>query len=88
MSNSAIDPRLSEQLLQQRDIQRRKRAGDGRPDRLSLASALDLDPSGSLRLTAWAAKVTLDLSFTNAHILDESPGLALASGRICADQLR
>ena len=49
-------------------------------DRLStVAAALDLTPSGALRLTAWAAKATPDLTFTAVHIDDESLTVALAS---------
>ena len=75
MSNSAIDSSILRSITATRYSTRLKRMA-AMEDRLStLASAPDLDPSGSLRLTAWAAKVTPDLSFTNAHILDESPGL-------------
>ena len=80
MSNSAIDAAIPSSYYSNVIFNSAETGWRRAQDRLStLASALDLDPSGSLRLTAWAAKVTPDLSFTNAHILDESPGLALAS---------
>ena len=80
MSNSAIDAAIPSSYYSNAIFNAAETGWRRAQDRLStLASALDLDPSGSLRLTAWAAKVTPDLSFTNAHILDESPGLALAS---------
>jgi hypothetical protein len=48
-------------------------------DRLStLPSALELDVSGSPRLTAWAPKVAPDMALTDAHLLDGSVDVALA----------
>lgn len=49
-------------------------------DRLStLPAALEMTTAGALRLTSWAPKVTPDLSFTSAHILDGSLAVALSS---------
>jgi hypothetical protein len=49
-------------------------------DRLStVAAALDLTPAGALRLTAWAANTTPDITFTDDHLDDEAVTIALAS---------
>jgi len=49
-------------------------------DRLStVPSALDLTPAGALRLTAWTPKITPDLTFTDAHVLDGSVSVSLSS---------
>ena len=49
-------------------------------DRLStLPSALELDVSGSPRLTDWEPKVTPDMELTDAHLLDGSVDVSLAS---------
>lgn len=49
-------------------------------DRLStLPAAVDLDLSGAPRLTAWAAKVSADIAFTDAHLLDGSLSVSLSS---------
>lgn len=49
-------------------------------DRLStVAASLELSPAGALRLTGWAPKSTADLAFTEAHILDNSISVSLAS---------
>ena len=81
MSNSAID-RHPEQLLQQRDIQF---GGNGMATGAGPAfyAGVCARPRSvrSLRLTAWAAKVTPDLSFTNAHILTSRPAWRWLRGR-------
>ena len=60
MSNSAIDAAIPSSYYSNAIFNAAetgwRRAQDRRLS--TLASALDLDPSGSLRLTAWAAKVT------------------------------
>jgi hypothetical protein len=49
-------------------------------DRLSTVhSALDLTPAGALRLTDWTPKITPDLTFTDAHVLDGSVAVSLTS---------
>lgn len=48
-------------------------------DRLSTVPAsLDLTPARALRLTDWEAKTLADLAFTDAHLLDGSPSVAIA----------
>lgn len=48
-------------------------------DRLStIPSALDLSPSGALRVTPWAAKTLADLSFSEYQVLDESVSVDVA----------
>lgn len=48
-------------------------------DRLStLAAALDLSPSGSIRVTPWAAKTLADLSFDGDHVIDGSVAVDIA----------
>lgn len=49
-------------------------------DRLStIPAALELTPMAAARLTNWAPKVSPDLSFTAAHLLDHSLSVALTS---------
>jgi hypothetical protein len=48
-------------------------------DRLStVPAALDLSPTGALRLTEWAAKSVADLSFDDDQVLDESMAVDIA----------
>lgn len=48
-------------------------------DRLStVPAALDLSPTGALRLTQWAAKPVADLSFDDSQVLDESMAVDIA----------
>lgn len=57
-------------------------------DRLStVPSVLDLTPYGALRLTAWAPKVTPDLTFTDSHVLDGSIAVSLASRNQLTNQV-
>jgi hypothetical protein len=49
-------------------------------DRLStMPAACELTTGGSLRVTAWAPKVSPDMEFTAAHLLDGSLAVSLAS---------
>jgi len=80
MSNAAIDAAIPSGYASPVIFDPAARGWSRAQDRLStVASALDLTPAGSLRLTPWAPDVTPDLLFTSSHILENTLDVSLTS---------
>lgn len=80
MSNTAIDAAIPSGYASPVIFDPAARGWSRAQDRLStVASALDLTPTGSLRLTPWAPDVTPDLLFTSSHILENTLNVSLTS---------
>jgi len=80
MSNAAIDAAIPSGYASPVIFDPAARGWSRAQDRLStVASALDLTPAGSLRLTPWAPDVTPDLLFTSSHILENTLNVSLTN---------
>lgn len=80
MSDAAIDAAITGGYASPVIFDRAARGWSRSQDRLStVGSSMDMTPAGALRVTSWTPKVTPDILFTAAHLLDQSPAVSLAS---------
>lgn len=80
MSNAAIDSAIPSGYASPVIFDPAARGWARAQDRLStVPKAMDLTPSGVIRLTDWAPKTTADLEFTTNHVLENSIAVTMAS---------